>query len=38
MFHNHLTNRKVAILIVYMDDTILIDKDNVKLEKLNEKQ
>ena len=32
-----MTNGKVAILIVYMDDTILIDKDNVKLEKLNEK-
>lgn len=34
MFHNHLRDGKVAILIVYVDDTILIDNDNVELERL----
>ena len=37
MFHNHLRDEKVAILIVYVEDTILIDDDNVELERLNKR-
>lgn len=37
MFHNHLRDKKVAILIVYLEDTILIDDDNVELERLNKR-
>ena len=37
MFHNHLRDEIVAILIVCVDDTILIDNDNVELERLNKR-
>lgn len=37
MFHNHLRDKKVAILIVYVEDTILIDYDNVELERFNKR-
>lgn len=37
MFHNRLRDKKVAILIVYVEDTILIDDDNVELERLNKR-
>ena len=37
MFYKHSRDRKVAILIVYMDDTILTCEDDVELERLKKR-
>ena len=37
MFYKHSRYGKIVILIVYVDDTILTDHDNVELEKLKKK-
>lgn len=38
MFYKHSTNGKIAILIVYVDDIILIGDDNTELENLKRRR
>lgn len=37
MFYKHSEKGKIDILIVYVDDIILIDDDNLELERLKKK-